>query len=607
MRKADDLRFRLRKIELGKEEFGWNAPLIGISGNFRAGDCTLASAYYESVLAAGGSPVIIPPFDSESALSSLLDSIDGLVFSGGADIDPDFLGEEPLDMVEVNEKRDLPELLLLQMALDRHIPILGICRGMQLIAAGLGGSMYQDIRTQHGASSLEHSQHTENRFDTSHSVCLEPDSLVSELLGTGAVNVNSFHHQAVSRVPEGFRVSALASDGIIEAMESTDMRQILAVQWHPESFILNEDRCMMPLFNWLTAQATLLKRARRIHASVLTLDSHQDCPMFFEKGARFYEKNPGVTVEWDYVGETSPDGSTTFSYNPLVDLHKMKYGGLDAAFMVAYLKQLDRDSESLKAATLKADHLLDLLDERIAECAPYAALALTPADLYRNKALGVRSVVRGIENGYAIGADLSRIEHFRKRGVAYMTLCHNGDNDLCGSARGQGEHGGLTAFGREAVMEMNRVGMMVDLSHASERSFYDAIEVSAKPIICSHSSSRLLCDHERNLSDQAMRDLAQSGGVAQVCLYSGFLKKGGQATVSDAVRHIVHMIEVMGPDHVGIGSDFDGGGGMPGLEDASWLISLTARLLAEGLDESVLARLWGLNFVRVWQRNLDLV
>ena len=151
---------------------------------------------------------------------------------------------------------------------------------------------------------------------------------------------------------------------------------------------------------------------------------------------------------------------------------------------------------------------------------------------------------------------------------------------------------------------MNKTGMMVDLSHASEKSFWDALEFSTKPIICSHSSSRALCDHTRNLTDDQMRALALSGGVAQVCLYSGFLKKGGDATVDDAVRHIMHMTDVMGIEHVGIGSDFDGGGGLPGLEDASWFVSLTERLIAEGFSDYDLSLIWGLNFLKVWEANM---
>lgn len=282
----------------------------------------------------------------------------------------------------------------------------------------------------------------------------------------------------------------------------------------------------------------------------------------------------------------------------------MTAGCLDASFMVAYLHQYERDADSLKTAVAKADRLLSLIDERIGECAGYAAIAATPDELWQNKFKGIKSVVKGIENGYAVGLDIDNVDRFRSRGVAYMTLCHNGDNDICDSHKGNHEHNGLSDFGREVVARMNSVGMMVDLSHASEKSFWDALECSTKPIICSHSSSRALCDHTRNLTDEQMRALASSGGVAQVCLYSGFLKKGGNATIDDAVRHIMHMIDVMGVDHVGIGSDFDGGGGLPGLEDASWFVTLTERLMAEGLSDDDLSLVWGRNFLSVWSANI---
>ena len=582
---------------------GCKAPLIGISANFRDGDCTLAQAYYMSVLEAGCTPVVIPSYDNEKALISLLDTLDGIVLSGGADIDPVLLGEEPLDCVSINPRRDAQELPLVKLAVDRQIPVLGICRGIQVLAAALGGKLYQDIKLQHDRPCIEHSQ-TIARGLPSHQVTIEKDTLLYSIMGTESLAVNSFHHQAVKAVPAGFRVTATAPDGIIEAMESTAFRPILGVQWHPECFILENDRTMMPIFNWLTEQATLYKRAKELHRKTIILDSHCDSPMFFDKGAHFYQKNPGVTVEYDYVGEPSPDGSPTFSYNPLVDLHKMNFGRLDVSFMVAYLKQHERDAESLKAAVAKADRLLTLIDERIGECKGYAAIATTPDELWQNKFKGIKTVVKGIENGYALGLDIDNVNRFSKRGVAYMTLCHNGDNDICDSHKGNHEHNGLSEFGREVVKRMNSVGMMVDLSHASEKSFWDALECSTKPIICSHSSSRALCDHTRNLTDDQMRALAAAGGVAQVCLYSGFLKKGGGATVTDAIHHIMHMIHVMGINHVGIGSDFDGGGGLPGLEDASWFITLTERLMAEGLTDADLSRLWGLNFIDVWRSNL---
>ena len=603
MTKAEQLESLLKSMDSGTDVLGYKAPVIGISGNFREGDCTLAQGYYMSVLEAGGTPVVIPSYDNEKALVSILDTLDGLVLSGGADIDPDYLGEEPLDCISVNPRRDAQELMLVRLAVERQIPILGICRGIQMLTAALGGKLYQDIKTQHGRPCIEHSQ-TIARGLPSHDVKIEKDSLLHSLMGTETLAVNSFHHQAVKEVPQGFRVTAMSEDGIIEGMESTTYRPILGVQWHPECFILEADRTMMPIFNWLTEQAALFKRAKELHSKTIILDSHCDSPMFFDKGAHFYQKNPGVEVEYEYVGEPSPDGSPTFRYNPLVDLHKMTAGYLDASFMVAYLHQYERDADSLKTAVAKADRLLSLIDERIGECAGYAAIAATPDELWQNKFKGIKSVVKGIENGYAVGLDIDNVDRFRSRGVAYMTLCHNGDNDICDSHKGNHEHNGLSDFGREVVARMNSVGMMVDLSHASEKSFWDALECSTKPIICSHSSSRALCDHTRNLTDEQMRALASSGGVAQVCLYSGFLKKGGNATIDDAVRHIMHMIDVMGVDHVGIGSDFDGGGGLPGLEDASWFVTLTERLMAEGLSDDDLSLVWGRNFLSVWSANI---
>lgn len=583
MNKAQQLESGLRQMESGTDVLNWHVPVIGISGNFREGDCTLAQAYYMSVLEAGGSPVVIPSYDDDKALVSLLETLDGIVLSGGADIDPEYLGEEPLECVSINPRRDRQELSLVRLAMDRQIPVLGICRGIQVLSAALGGKLYQDIKTQHDRQPIEHSQ-TIARGLPSHNVRLEKDSLLYGLLKTETLAVNSFHHQAVRKAPAGFRVTAVAPDGIIEGIESTCFRPVLGVQWHPECFILENDRTMMPIFKWLVEQAELYRRAKGLHSRTMILDSHCDSPMLFDEGAHFFEKNAKM----------------------LVDLHKMTAGRQDASFMVAYLKQEERDEASLKAAVSKADRLLDLIEERIGECNGKAAIATTPQELWQNKFKGVKSVVKGIENGYAIGHDIDNVDRFRSRGVAYMTLCHNGDNDICDSHKGNQEHNGLSDFGKQVVERMNRVGMMVDLSHASEKSFWDALECSTKPIICSHSSSRALCDHTRNLTDDQMRALSRSGGVAQVCLYSGFLKKDGNATVVDAVRHIMHMIDVMGINHVGIGSDFDGGGGLPGLEDASWFVSLTERLMAEGLSDYDLSLVWGRNFLSVWSAVIGL-
>jgi microsomal dipeptidase-like Zn-dependent dipeptidase len=232
-------------------------------------------------------------------------------------------------------------------------------------------------------------------------------------------------------------------------------------------------------------------------------------------------------------------------------------------------------------------------------------LAHTATELWQLKQEGKKGLMMGIENGYAIGKDLSLLQHFRDRGIVYMTLCHNGDNDICDSAKGENEHGGLSDFGYEVVKEMNDLGIVIDLSHASEKSFYDVLATSRVPVVCSHSSSRSLCDVPRNLTDEQMKALAEKGGVAQVTLYNGFLKKEGQATITDVMEHLEHMIEVMGIDHVGIGTDFDGDGGVPGCASASELINITRMLLRKNYDKESIAKIWGGNFLRVIQTVQD--
>ncbi len=551
-------------------------PIIGITGNYDCGKCTLLEGYYRSVLAAGGTPLIIPPFDDTDAMVSLLDRVDALILSGGGDINPLYLGEEPMrELSSINPARDWHELMLVRLAANRQIPILGICRGLQVMTAALGGKLYQDIYKETSAT-LKHSQDTDRHVAT-HNVHLSPSSLLAKLFACTHLPVNSFHHQAVKEAAPGFAVTALSPDGIIEAVESTTHKSMIGVQWHPECMILGGDECMMPLFEWLIGEACSFAEARALHERILTLDTHCDTPMKFDQQIRFDSRDPRI----------------------LIDLHKMHEGHLDATIMVAYLKQEARDKASLDAAFAKADRLLTEIESMVASNAGSVAIAYTPDDLYRLKREGRHALMLGIENGYALGDDLSRIAHFRQRGVVYMTLCHNGDNDLCDSARGHAEHGGLSAMGREAIRAMNRVGMLVDLSHAAESSFYQAIEASSTPIVCSHSSARALCDHPRNLTDDQLRALAASGGVVQVCLYDGFLRKEGGATIDDAVRHIVHMVHVAGIDHVGIGTDFDGDGGITGCADASEVINLTRLLRNEGFSEEDIEKLWGGNFLRV--------
>ena len=559
-------------------------PTIGITGNFNEGNCAVADGYIRSVLAAGGTPLIIPPYEEKEALLSTLERIDGLLLTGGGDINPLFLGEEPVkNLSSINHRRDRQELILTRLAANRQIPILGICRGIQIMTAALGGKLYQDIHSQHSEPCIKHSQELDRSYP-SHTVEVEKESLLSRIFdGEERLNVNSFHHQAVKEPTQGFMVSARATDGIIEAIESTEYKSMLGVQWHPECMILCDDESMLPLFRWLTKEATSYREARRLHERILTLDSHCDTPMFFDQHIEFHTRDPKI----------------------LVDLHKMTEGGLDATIMVAYLKQLERDEESLLAATAKANRLLDEIEEMVARNCTAIEIARTPDDLYHHKTEGKKSIMLGIENGYAIGKDVSLVEHFRKRGVVYMTLCHNGDNDLCDSARGNGEHGGISPLGEQVIHEMNRTGMMVDLSHAAEKSFYDALAISRTPIVCSHSSSRALCNHPRNLTDDQLRALAARGGVAQVTLYSGFLREDAPATIRDAVEHLNHMVSIMGVEHVGIGTDFDGDGGIIGCTSASELINFTRQLLRERYSEADIRGIWGENFLRVMRECIE--
>lgn len=557
-----------------------DAPVIGITGNVNDGSLSLLPGYYTSVLKAGGIPLVIPPLDDDTnALIDILDSIDGLLLSGGADINPLFLKEEPIrELHGINPHRDRQELLLARLAANRQIPILGICRGIQVMNAAFGGSLYQDIYAEREETCIKHSQELERPF-ASHTVRIEEGSLLSKIMRTTTLPVNSFHHQAVREAAPGFRISGRAADGVPEAIESTEYKSMLGVQWHPECFILNGDKYMMPLFEWMVHEAASFRAAKRLHRRLLILDTHCDTPMFFGQHIDFATRDPRIKV----------------------DLHKMTEGRQDATIMVAYLQQKERTDEALLAATAKANRILTEIEKMVAMNCTAVDIAYKPADLYALKNAGKKAIMLGIENGYAIGKDLSNVEHFRKRGVVYMTLCHNGNNDICGSARYNDEHLGVSAFGAQVIGEMNRVGMMVDLSHAGENSFYDALDISRVPVVCSHSSCRALCDHPRNLTDEQLKALARKDGVIQVCLYSGFLRSDAPATICDAIEHIHHIVNLIGIDHVGIGSDFDGDGGIIGCNDASEMINLTRRLLLERYSEADIELIWGGNFLRVME------
>ena len=557
-------------------------PVIGITANFRDGNAALAEAYYQSVIEAGGTPLIIPPYLNREALIETLEHVDGIVLSGGADIAPQYMNEEPdyTLLHATNPKRDEQEILLTLLADSRNIPILGICRGIQTLAVALNGKVHQDLYAGIGGELLAHDQEPTERHIATHRVRIVPGSRLAGIFGKEELAVNTFHHQSVKTLPQGFAINATATDGVIEGMEATDGRSIIGVQWHPESFIMNHDRCMMPLFEWLISEAMLYRKAKELHARIISVDSHCDTPMLFAQGYRLEER----------------------SEKALVDLHKMREGALNVATMAAYIPQGDRNEASLEAATAMAERLLDGIKERANYNSEHVRLCNTPAQAKKAKREGKLVIMQAIENGYAIGKNLELIKHFHDRGVVYMTLCHNGDNDICDSARGNSEHGGLSAFGKEVVKEMNRCGMMIDLSHAAESTFYEVLELSTQPVVCSHSSCKALCDHPRNLDDNQIKALAAKGGVIQVTMYSGFLRKEGNATLNDFMQHLEHAISVAGIDHVGIGTDFDGDGAIEGCSSASQLRNVTRELLRRGHSIEEIEKIWGGNWLRVMER-----
>ena len=552
-------------------------PVIGITANYNDGNSMLADGYYKKVVAAGGVPLLIPPLDDTDAIINTLDRIDALILSGGGDYNPLFCGEEPSPRLHsINGERDLPELLITRLAYNRQIPMLGICRGIQTLAMALGGTVRQDIADTDGL--IKHSQDA-NRNVPTHSVSVCEDSVLYNIYGTRTLYVNSFHHQAVGEPGERFRVVASSCDGVVEAIESTEMKSIIGVQWHPECI---DDG--LPLFKWLVAEAADYRAACNMHNRILTLDTHCDTPMFFADDVRFDRRDPKL----------------------LVDLHKMTDGRQDSTIMVAYLPQPKKDETfrqnvrfDVNGPKEYADLIFNKIENIVSENSQYLAFARTPGQLWENKHRGQKSIMLGIENGLALEGDIANIKHFADRGVVYITLCHNGDNDICDSARGNNTHNGVSEFGAKVIAEMNRLGVMVDLSHAHEKSFWDALDISATPIVCSHSSCRALCDHPRNLTDSQMKALADKGGVCQITIYHGFLRSDGEATVMDVLAHLDHAVKVMGIDHVGIGTDFDGDGGGRGMASSADFVNFTRMLMAKRYSEQDIQAILGGNFLRV--------
>ena len=326
-------------------------------------------------------------------------------------------------------------------------------------------------------------------------------------------------------------------------------------------------------------EAAIAAKADSLHKVFFTIDTHNDYAIF----------------------ACHPDSEDYSVEKGQVSFPMMVEGGLDAGVFAIYMGQEGRSQDSLQLAVEYGVRELTLFKEFVQKnFSDYVEIAYSSDDLLRIKKEGKRAVLLSLENAYMLGNDIKNVEMFYNLGIRLITLCHFGDNDICDSARkSSNEHGGVSQFGADVIREMNRLGMMVDLSHASEKSFYDAMDISQVPIVCSHSSCRSLCDHPRNLTDGQMKSLAGKGGVMQVTFYEGFLRQDSKASVLDAIEHINHAVNIMGIEHVGIGTDFDGDGGVPGLAHAGELINLTRALLRERYSGTDLRLLWGENFLRV--------
>lgn len=576
-------------------------PLIGISANYGDNNSKLAENYYKSVVAVGGVPVIIPVTDDLATIEAIVGRLDGILFSGGGDMHPRYYNEEPIpENGTPDELRDRYDVALIKSAVEYQLPVLGICRGMQVINTVFGGSLYQDINVQYADKKpMCHSQN-EERSVTTQTASVVTDSLLYSIVSCNTLPINSIHHQAVKRIADGFRAVAFADDGICEAIESL-YYPILGVQWHPEHLSEADavgehfDNPHRKIFGWLVDEAKIFSRAKRIHRSSYVIDSHCDTPMFFHYPQVNIVENDKLWVDPADFGEKDEQ---PLLYEIKVDARKMRQGRVDAVFMVAYIPQSTPADETYG----KADRLLNTIINQAKGSGNRISVATSYAELCNNKRNGIPTVFLGIENGCALAGNLDNIDYFYRLGVRYITLCHNGDNLLCDSAmQSLDTHNGLSEFGRQVVLKMNAVGMMVDVSHVGEKSFWDTVALSTKPIIASHSCCKALRNHPRNLTDEQIRAIARSGGVVQICLYKHFLADTDVATVADAVRHIKHVVELVGVDYVGIGSDFDGGGEIAGATSENQLINITKALIKEGFDDDEISKILGGNLLRVFR------
>lgn len=377
------------------------------------------------------------------------------------------------------------------------------------------------------------------------------------------------------------------------------------------------------------SEEDIQKLGMEIHDRVLTVDTHADTPLrMIQPGFNMAERH-----------DPNETGSK-------VDYPRMKEGGLDAIFFAAFVAQDIRDDDGHSRAKALCLQMIDSIEASTSRNDDIVGLAINPEDAYELEKAGKRAIYIGIENGYPIGQDVSNVEMYYNKGVRYITLVHSSNNDLADSATDPDgpEHGGISPLGVEVVKEMNRLGIMVDVSHGNDSVFYDAIEHSKAPIIASHSNARAVTDNPRNMTDEMLRLMAENGGVVQLTMLSVYLRDAPEnpardsaiaelrasmkpaaemtdqerqdlrkafqeinekypepsATVKDVVDHIDHIVKIAGIDHVGIGCDFDGGGGIDGVFDASEVYNITIELVRRGYTEEEIQKIWGSNIMRVF-------
>lgn len=549
-------------------------PIIGISCSNSEYSSSLSKSYSDAVTRAGGIAVMIPVSTDSLALRATLALLDGIIMSGGGDIHPSYFGEKPVkELGHVDPERDKYDMCLIRMAGQQNIPMLGICRGEQLINVAYGGTLYQDLPSQYKDSLLQHR-------NSSHNITLQPGSWIADVAKCDEFETNTFHHQAVKKIAPGFKATAWSHDGVIEVIENVNGYPIWGVQFHPEKMLVEEgNKVAARIFDFFIKKAQTFRHAKELHAKIISIDTHTDSPLDFKSGYSIGNRG---------------------KYQ--VDLPKMQEGYLDAQYLACWVKQGELNNIGRLSAKNRVDELINRINKQVERNSKFCGVARTANDVIALKRDGKKAFLIGIENGYALGKDISLVETYHKKGVTYITLCHSKNNDICDSSsdKAGAKWNGLSSFGKEVVAEMNRLGVLIDLSHASDATFWDVLNLSEVPVFASHSSSRAMYNCDRNLSDEQLKALAETGGVAQACLVDEFLTANPkEASLNHFMEHLLHMIEVAGIDHVGIGSDFDGGAGVKGCNGDNDMIQITVRLIERGYSDEDIAKIWGGNFLRV--------